>query len=200
MPWLQPLTLHNNYCSLEPLSHTHLEGLIEATKDGELWKIHYARVPSPTEMAAQIQHRLEAQQQGTMLPFAVISHLTNKPVGMTSYCRTEQVNKRVDIGWTWYAKSHQRTALNTICKQLLLTYAFETLNCNAVGFRVDVLNKPSQNAVQRLGAKFEGIIRNHPVLPNGNIQDMCLYSILPHEWPAVKTHLAWLLSQHNNMH
>lgn len=198
MSWLEPLTLHNDYCTLEPLSHRHHDGLVEATQDGELWNIHYERVPKPAEMSAEIDRRLETQQQGTMLPFVVIPNHTKKPVGMTTYCRIDAINKRVDIGWTWYAKSHQRTALNTVCKQLLLTHAFETLNCIAVNFRVDVLNQPSRRAVERLGAKFEAIMRNHSILPNGNMQDMCLYSILPHEWPQVKMHLAWLLGQHRN--
>lgn len=199
MSWVIPLILENSYCKLEPLSIDHLNALIDAVKDGELWKIHYARVPEAHDMQQEINRRLEAQEQGQMLPFTVFEKKTGKIVGMTTYCHIDSVNKRLNIGWTWYAKSHHRTALNTACKQLLLTHAFEKLNCIAVGFRVDVLNQPSQNAVERLGARFEGIMRNHSVLPNGNLQDMRFYSILPNEWPQIKTHLQWLLEKYSNI-
>ena len=195
MKWLEPLILSNDYYTLEPLSHQHHDALVEATKDGELWRIRYAQIPSPEEMRQEITRRLELWEKEVMLPFTVINNRIKKVVGMTTYCWIDNVNRRLDIGWTWYSKSQQRTALNTICKSMLLTHAFEKLNCIAVGFRVDALNQPSRTAVERLGAKLEGIIRNYSLLRDGNIRDMCYYSILPHEWPNVKAHLNWLLSK-----
>ena len=195
MSWPEPLTLRGNYCTLEPLSHDHHDALVEAVKDGELWNLWYAFVPKPDEMKEEISRRLELQTKGSMLPFAVINNKTQQVVGMTTYCETNSVNRRLDIGWTWYAKSQQRTALNTECKLMLLTHAFEKLNCIAVGFRVDSLNRQSRNAVERLGAKLEGVVRNYSLLPNGNVRDMCFYSILPHEWPNVKANLSWLMNK-----
>jgi N-acetyltransferase len=128
------------------------------------------------------------------MPFIVIHRQTQQIAGMTTYCQIDNVNKRLDIGFTWYAKSHQRTSLNTHCKLLLLTHAFEKLDAIAVGFRVDFLNHVSCRAVERLGAKLEGVIRNYAVMPDGNIRDMCFYSILPYEWPRVKAHLHGLLN------
>lgn len=197
MNWPQPLTIENDYCKLEPLTHDHHDALVEAVNDGEIWKVHYALVPTPQQMKNEIVNRLQLQKEGMMLPFVIIHKKTNKIVGMTSYCRIDNVNKRLDIGYTWYAKSYQRTALNTECKILLLTHALEKLNCIAVGFRVDYLNQPSRKAVERLGAKFEGVIRNYAVMPNGGLRDMCFYSILPHEWPNIKTHLQALLEKYN---
>ena len=196
MAWPETVILRSNCCTLELLSHAHLDQLVNATKDGELWNIHYARVPSPDDMHHEITRRLQEHENGSMLPFAVIDNKTQLAIGMTTYCRTDSVNKRLGIGWTWYAKSYQQTALNTSCKLILLTHAFEQLNCIAVEFRVDVLNQPSQKAVARLGARFDGIIRNHSILPNGIIQDMRLYSVLPHEWPTIKQHLRWLLEKY----
>ena len=177
--WPKPKIFQGKHCVLEPLSHDHHDSLFEAVKDGELWNLSYAGVPHPNEMKNEISRRIKLQNDGTMLPFAVISKRTNKAVGMTTFCHTDKNNRRVDIGWTWYAKSHQRTALNTECKLILLTHAFEELSCIAVAFRVDSLNRRSQNAVLRLGAKLEGLIRNYSILPNGIVRDMCFYSLLP---------------------
>ena len=195
MAWLEPLTLHGKYCTLEPLSPNHHGELVEAVKDGELWNLWFARVPSPENMQSEISRRLDLQAKGSMLPFAVLDNKTKKAIGMTTFCWIDSVNKRVDIGWTWYAKSYQRTAFNTECKSLLLAHAFEQLVCIYVGIRVHKLNHRSREAVERLGATLEGIIRNYCVMPNGHIADMCFYSILPHEWPNVKAHLNWLLSK-----
>ncbi len=195
MAWPEPTILENDYCLLEPLKYDHHDALVEAVKDGELWNIHYALVPTPQEMKNEIANRLDLQKQGLMLPFTVIHKKTKKVVGMTSYCRIDNMNKRLDIGYTWYAKSHQKTALNTECKLTLLRHAFEKLNCIAVGFRIDFLNQPSRKAVERLGAKFEGVVRNYSIMPNGNTRDMCFYSILPHEWLHIKTHLRSLLDR-----
>lgn len=189
MSWLKPITLHSDYCTLVPLAYEHHDGLVEAVKDGELWQLGYALVASPEDMKKDIKRRLALFAEGTMLPFTVIHNQSQKIVGMTTYCQANESNRRLDIGFTWYAKSHWRTALNTECKRLLLAHAFETLNCIAVGFRVDTLNIRSQNAVKRLGAKLDGVIRNYSILPSGHTRDMCFFSILPHEWPRIKAHL-----------
>lgn len=195
MEWLNLITLQSDYVKLVPLSNEHHDELVEAVKDGELWNLSYAAVPHSQKMKEEINKRLLLLSQEKMLPFTVIHRPTNKIVGMTTYCQIDSVNRRLDIGFTWYAKSYWRTALNTECKKLLLTHAFEQLNCIAVGFRVDTLNQRSQNAVRRLGATFEGVVRNYGILPNGNTRDMCFFSILPHEWPRIKTHLDFLQKQ-----
>ena len=190
MSWLEPISFTGKYCTLEPLSFENHDNLVTAVQDGELWKLLYAAAPKPDEMQQEIKRRLVFQAKGTMLPFAVIHNESQKAIGMTSYCQVDNINKRLDIGFTWYARGCQRTGINSEAKLMLLTHAFEKLNCIAVGFRVDSLNRRSRNAVERLGAKFEGIVRNYSVLPNGNVRDMCFYSILPHEWPNVKTYLS----------
>lgn len=190
---LEATRIDGDYCTLEPLSLDHLEKLNEAVEDGEIWKVRYAEVPKPEQMKDTILHRLELQKQGSMIPFTVISKQTGKVAGMTSYSRIDAKNRRLDIGWTWYAKSYWRTALNTECKLRLLCHAFEALNCIAVGFKVDYLNHRSKRAVERLGAKLDGLIRNYSILPDGNIRDMYFYSIIQSEWPHIKTHLESLL-------
>ena len=189
MLWLEQVTLQGDYCILKPLLLEHHDALVEAVKDGDVWNLHYAMVPKPQDMKKEINRRLELQAKGLMLPFVVIHKETQKIIGMTCYCQIDAPNRRLDIGFTWYAKSYQKTAVNTDCKYLLLTYAFEKLNVIAVGFRVDYLNRPSQKAVERIGAKLEGLIRNYAIMPNGTIRDMYFYSILPHEWPRIKSHL-----------
>ncbi|SRR3989339_583158 len=196
MSWVSPVTLSSDYCTLVPLSLKHHDDLVLAVQDGDLSKLWYAIIPKPDEVKEDIERRLLLQSEGKMFPFAVINNRTQKAVGVTSYCNVDSVNHRLDIGWTWYAKSQQRTALNTTCKLLLLKHAFETLACIAVGFRVDNLNRPSQKAVERLGARYEGTIRNYCVLRDGNIRDMLFYSILPHEWPRIKSHLTNLMHMH----
>lgn len=193
MNWPTPISLTGNHATLMPLTLDHTADLSEAVKDGELWKLWYATIPSPENMANEIERRLNMQDKGTMLPFVVIDNKTRQVVGMTTYCNIDAINKRLEIGWTWYQKSVQRTALNTECKLLLLNHAFETLECIAVEFRVNFFNHTSRKAVERLGAKFDGILRNHRVLTNGVIADWCVYSIINSEWPAVKANLKWKL-------
>jgi RimJ/RimL family protein N-acetyltransferase len=195
MNWLNPITLKGKHATLVPLSKEHTNDLIEAVNDGELWKLWYAMVPSPENMTNEINRRLDLQSNGLMLPFSVVDNTTQKMIGMTTYSQVDNTNKRFDIGFTWYAKSYQKTFINTECKLLLLTHAFETLKAIAVGFRVDYLNKPSQRAVERLGAKYEGMMRNYALMSDGSIRDMCLYSILPSEWPRIKSHLNHLLDK-----
>jgi len=196
MDLLTPVTLKGKNVTLSPLSMNHCADLIEAVQDGELWKIWYATVPSPEEMTHEIQRRLKLQAQGILLPFTVIDPATQKPVGMTTYYKIDTINKRCDIGWTWYRKSAQRTAVNTESKLLLLTHAFEALNCIAITFSANAFNMESRRAIERLGAKLDGILRNYRVMTNGVICDFYHYSIINSEWPAVKANLHHKLEKH----
>ena len=193
MTWLEPVTLRSARATLEPLAHSHGDDLIAAVKDGELWKLWYTTVPEPEKMRADIDRRLALQAKGSMLPFAVIDNTSAKAVGMTTYMNVEPAQRRVEIGATWYRKSVQRTDLNTQCKLLLLTHAFETLDCIAVEFRTHFFNPQSRRGIERLGAKLDGILRNHSVMPNGTLRDTCVYSIIAPEWPTVKAHLTYQL-------
>lgn len=192
---LTPITLQGQHVALEPLGQQHHDELCEATRDGELWKLWYTLVPSPEGMRAEIGRRNALLQQGTMLPWAVRDISTGRVVGMTTYMNIEADKPRVEIGSTWYARSVQRTALNTECKLLLLTHAFDTLECIAVEFRTSSFNFQSRRAIERLGAKPDGILRNHMRMPDGSLRDTCVFSILPHEWPAVKKNLLFKLGR-----
>lgn len=189
MTWLKPVTLQDSAVALVPLSHNHHDALAEAVQDGELWKLWYTLIPTPDKMTAEIDRRLGLQDKGSMLPFTVIDKAQDKPVGMTTYMNVDAANRRVEIGSTWYRKSMQRTALNTRCKLMLLAYAFETLDCIAVEFRTHFFNQQSREAIAKLGAKQDGILRNHQIAGNGTLRDTVVFSILPDEWPTVKTHL-----------
>ena len=162
---------------------------------GELWKLWYAAVPSPESMMSEIQYRLELQKNKMMTPFSVIDNKSKRVIGMTTYLKISEPDRRLDIGWTWYRKNMQKTAANTECKLLLLTHAFEILKCVAVGFGANFFNYNSRRAIERLGAKLDGIIRNNRIMPNGAICDFCLYSIIESEWPTVKIHLESLLQK-----
>jgi RimJ/RimL family protein N-acetyltransferase len=191
--WLQPLTLEGASARLEPLGRRHCNDLIEAVEDGELWRLWYTTIPAPEKMAAEIDRRLGLQAAGSMLPFAVIARASEKAVGMTTYMNVEAAHRRVEIGATWYRKSAQRSDINTQCKMLLLAHAFETLGCIAVEFRTHIFNHRSRRAIERLGAKLDGILRSHQLASNGTLRDTCVYSIIASEWPTVKTHLAYLM-------
>lgn len=193
MTWPTPVTLQDGDVALVPLEAGHEAALTEAVRDGELWNLWYTFIPRPEKMAAEIERRLNLQKQGSMLPFTVLHD--GKPVGMTTYMNVDAANRRVEIGSTWYRKSVQRSALNTRCKLLLLRHAFETLGCIAVEFRTHFFNHQSRAAIERLGAKQDGILRNHQVAPNGSMRDTVVYSILPGEWPAVKAHLTHRLER-----
>jgi RimJ/RimL family protein N-acetyltransferase len=193
MPWLDPVTLRGPHARLEPLSSTHREGLVDAVKDGELWKLWYTSVPRPENMQKEIDRRLSLQAAGTMLPFTV-SDAEGAIAGMTTYMNVDAANRRVEIGSTWYAKRVQRTPLNTQCKLLLLTHAFETLDCIAVEFRTHFFNHQSRRAIERLGAKQDGILRNHQIAPDGTLRDTVVFSIIASEWPTVKAHLNFQLN------
>ncbi|MEY3141064.1 MAG: putative ribosomal N-acetyltransferase YdaF [Pseudomonadota bacterium] len=180
-PFLQDTQLSGEHVRLVPLSMAHHDALIEAVKDGELWRHWYTFIPTPEKMADEISRRLNLHQQGSMLPFAVLQD--GKAVGMTTYMNIDAPNQRVEIGSTWYRANVQRSALNTECKRLLLAHAFEQLNCIAVEFRTHFFNQQSRNAIERLGAKLDGILRNHAI------------NILNTEWPSVKAHLDYQLSR-----
>jgi RimJ/RimL family protein N-acetyltransferase len=194
MPWLEPVTLGGAHAQLKPLSHDHVDGLIEAVKDGELWNLWYTFVPRPEEMAKEIDRRLGLQKQGAMLPFTVFD-ADGRIAGMSTYMNVDAANRRVEIGSTWYAKRVQRSALNTQCKLLLLTHAFEKLDCIAVEFRTHFFNHQSRRGIERLGAKQDGILRSHMIAPNGTLRDTVVYSIIASEWPTVKAHLNYQLNE-----
>lgn len=196
MTWLKPVTLEDDGVALVPLRHDHHDALVEAVQDGELWNLWYTLIPTPEGMTAEIDRRLGLQDKGAMLPFTVLDKTQgSRPVGMTTYMNVDAANRRVEIGSTWYRKSVQRSPLNTRCKLLLLAYAFEDLNCIAVEFRTHFFNHQSREAIAKLGAKQDGILRNHQLGANGSTRDTVVFSILPNEWPAVKTHLQYRLSR-----
>jgi RimJ/RimL family protein N-acetyltransferase len=195
MTWPTPVTLRGTLATLEPLARDHHDDLVEAVKDGELWNLWYTHVPDPDGMRAEIDKRLGRQAAGTMLPFTVIENRNGKVVGMTTYMNIDPDNRRLEIGATWYGRSAQRTGLNTDCKLLLLSHAFETLSCIAVEFRTHAFNQQSRRAIERLGAKLDGILRSHQLAPNGTLRDTCVYSIVAAEWPTVRAHLRWLLQK-----
>jgi len=189
-----PVTLIGVHAQLEPLLLEHGEALEQAAVDGELWKLWYTSVPAPGEMAAEIERRLALHAKGSMLPFTVRERATGRIVGMTSFMHIETADRRVEIGSTWYAASVQRTALNTECKLLLLTHAFETLDCIVVELRTHWMNHRSRAAIARLGAKQDGVLRNHRILPDGSYRDTVVFSIIESEWLAVKANLRWRLN------
>ena len=195
MAWLPAVTLHNDCVTLAPLATSHVDALIEATSDGELWNLWYTHVPRPQDMAAEIARRRQLQDEGAMLPFAVIDNAIGTPVGMTNFMNVDAPNRRVEIGGTWYRRGVQRTGLITHAKQLLLTHAFESLDCIAVELRTHFFNHQSRRAIERLGAKLDGILRNHQIAGNGTLRDTCVYSIVAAEWPTVKAHLAWQIAR-----
>jgi RimJ/RimL family protein N-acetyltransferase len=195
MTWLQPLSLSSPRFDLIPLEQRHCADLIEAVRDGELWTLWYTSIPDPASMSAEIDRRLGLQAAGSMLPFAVIDKHAGKAVGMTTYMNVDTKNRRVEIGSTWYRKSLQRTELNTRCKLLLLKHAFETLGCIAVEFRTHAFNHQSRRAIERLGAKLDGVLRNHQIAANGTLRDTYVYSIIAGEWPVVKAQLMWQLER-----
>ncbi len=196
-PFTTPITLAGRHALLEPLSHDHHDDLVEAVRDGELWKLWYTSVPPPEGMRAEIERRLGLQQAGAMLPFAVRSLPSRRVLGMTGFMNIDANNRHVESGPSWYGKSVQRTLLNTECKLMLLTHAFESLACIAVEFRTGFFNYASRRAIERLGAKQDGILRSHRRYPDGSLRDTVVFSIVAAEWPAVKKHLEFILTRHD---
>jgi RimJ/RimL family protein N-acetyltransferase len=199
MSLCQPVTLAGQYATLVPLLPEHHDDLVEAVRDGELWRMWYTAIPTPQGVAAEITRRLGLQDQGSMLPFAVIENASGKAVGLTTYMNIDNGNRRVEIGSTWYRRRVQRTALNTECKLLLLQHAFEQLQCIAVEFRTHFFNQQSRAGIERLGAKLDGVLRSHQVNPHpdakGSLRDTCVYSVIAPEWPMVRAHLSYQLSK-----
>lgn len=194
MSWPAPVTLRGTHVRVEPLSPAHETGLIDAVRDGELWRLWYTAVPSPEGMAKEIARRLDLHAKGSMTPFTVFD-ADGRIAGMTTYMNVDAANKRVEIGSTWYARRVQRSPLNTECKRLLLAHAFETLGCIAVEFRTHRFNTQSRRAIERLGAQLDGILRSHQRDAQGNLRDTAVYSIVAAEWPTVRTHLDWQLGK-----
>ena len=178
---LDPVTLSGRHVDLLPLSPAHHDGLVEAARDGSLWQLWYTKVPTPEAMAGEIERRLGLLAEGAMLPFTVFDKSAERIVGMTTYLNVDLAGPRVEIGATWYANGAQRTPLNTEAKLLLLTHAFERLSCRVVEFRTHVLNQQSRRAIERLGARLDGILRQHMRMPDGTIRDTCVYSITSEE-------------------
>jgi RimJ/RimL family protein N-acetyltransferase len=186
---LSPVTLTGELVRLEPLGPEHHDALVAAASDGRLWEHWYTAVPSPDDMAADIESRLAMQAAGTMLPFVVRRLSDGVVVGETTYCNAELEVPRVEIGYTWTARSAQRTGVNAESKLLLLAHAFEELGCLAVEFRTHWHNHQSRTAIARLGAKQDGVLRNHRRMPDGSLRDTVVFSILDNEWSAVRSGL-----------
>jgi RimJ/RimL family protein N-acetyltransferase len=195
--WLQPVILAGDLVVLEPLRADHVGDLVTAASDGRLWELWYTSVPTPEGMAAEVAARLAAFDAGTMLPFTVRRADTRAVVGMTSYCNVDAAAPRLEIGYTGTARSAQRTGVNTESKLLLLAHAFETLGCIAVEFRTHWHNVQSRTAIARLGARQDGVLRNHRRLPDGSLRDTVVFSIIESEWPAVRTGLRHRLTRHS---
>ena len=199
MSLCQPVTLTGQHATLVPLLPEHHDDLVEAVKDGELWRLWYTAVPAPQGVASEIQRRLGLQDHGSMLPFAVIENASGQAVGVTTYMNIDNVNRRLEIGSTWYRRRVQRTVINTECKMLLLQHAFEQLQCIAVEFRTHFFNQQSRAGIERLGAKLDGVLRSHQVNPHpdakGTLRDTCVYSVIAPEWPTVRAHLSYQLSK-----
>lgn len=195
MAWLEPVTLQGTHATLEPLAPEHEAALKLACADGELWRLWFTSVPSPATMADEIARRLELQRTGSMLPFTVRQREGGRIVGMTTFMNVDATYRRVEIGSTWYASSVQRTALNTECKLMLMRHAFETLDCIAVELRTHFMNRRSRQAIERLGAKLDGVLRSHARMADGSLRDTAVYSVIAAEWPAVRTNLEWQLGR-----
>jgi len=195
MAFTEPTTLRGKHATIEPLSLAHHNDLVAAASDGELWKLWYTSVPTPEGMMAEIERRLDMQAKGSWLPFVIRRNDTGKISGMTNYLNIDATNRRVEIGGTWNAASTQRTGINTECKLMLLTHAFETLRCIAVEFRTNFMNMQSREAIARLGAKQDGILRNHSVVPGVGYRDTVVFSIIDQEWPVIKRHLQFKLDR-----
>jgi RimJ/RimL family protein N-acetyltransferase len=194
MSWLAPVVLEGPHARLVPLAQEHADGLREAVRDGELWRLWFTNVPAPEDMDREIERRLDLQAQGSMLPWTVFD-ADGRIVGMTTYMNVEAAHRHVEIGSTWYAERVQRTALNTQCKRLLLAHAFESLDCIAVELRTHRLNTRSRRAIERIGAQLDGVLRSHQIARDGSLRDTAVYSIIAAEWPTVRSELDHMLAR-----
>ena len=182
MPWLEPITLRGTHATLVPLTHDHHDDLVEAVRD-------------ESDLRRYLEKAVDERARGVSLPFTTIHRASGRVAGSTRFGSIVREHKRVEIGWTWLGSEFQRTALNTECKLMLLTHAFETKDCVAVEFRTHAFNQGSRRGIERLGAKLDGVLRNNRIMPNGTLRDTCVYSIIAGEWPAVRAHLDARLSR-----
>ena len=195
MAFVEPVTLRDRGVRLEPLALAHEDGLRAAAADGELWKLRITSVPEPQDTRAYIEAALKMREDGNRFAFAVVEDATDKVLGSTSYHDIVPAVKRVEIGWTWYRQSVQRSHVNTTAKLLMMRHAFETLGCAVVGWRTDNYNFASQKAIERLGARKDGVIRHHAVRRDGTVRDTVMYSMTAGEWPEAKAQLLYLLDK-----
>jgi len=195
MRFIEPVTLRGDVATLEPLQLEHAGALARAAADGELWRLWYTHIAPPDGMPEYVATALDMRERLDAMPFVVRANATGNVVGCTRYFNVDAKNRRLEIGHTWYARSVQRTALNTECKLLLLAHAFETLRCIAVEFRTHWFNHASRAAIARLGAKQDGVLRNHQLMADGARRDTVVFSIIDGEWPAVRQHLRHLLAR-----
>jgi N-acetyltransferase len=192
---VQAVTLERAPVRLEPLGLEHEEGLKRAAADGELWNLRFTSVPEPAQARGYIEAALSHREAGHRFPFVVIESATGEVLGSSSYHDIVPAVDRLEIGWTWYAKRVQRSAVNTTAKLLLLTHAFDTLGAKLVGWRTDNYNFASQRAIERLGAKKDGVLRHHALRRDGTVRDTVMYSLTAGEWPEVRAHLEWQLAR-----
>lgn len=190
--WTKVPSLRGSHAMLEPMTREHVAGLQAAAADGKLWKLWYTSVPAPEDTLAYVEAALADHAIGRGLPF-VVCDADGQVVGSTRFARMSSRHRRVEIGWTWYARRVQRSAINTEAKLLLLTHAFEVMDCACVQFRSNWFNHASRAAITRMGAKQDGVLRNHQLMPDGSHRDTVVFSIIATEWPAVKANLQWLL-------
>ncbi len=195
MAFVEPVTLKLRGIALVPLALAHEDGLRAAAADGELWKLRITSVPEPEGTRGYIEAALKMREDGNRFAFAVTDEASGTVLGSTSFHDILPAIKRAEIGYTWYARRCQRTHVNTTCKLLMLTHAFEALGCNVVGWRTDNFNFASQRAIERLGAKKDGVIRGHAIRRDGTIRDTVMYSVAAGEWPEVKAQLLYLLDK-----
>jgi N-acetyltransferase len=195
MIFMDPVTLKGRHATLEPLAPEHHDALIAAASDGALWKLWYTSVPSPEQTRAYIDTALGMRAQRLAMPFVIRANGNGDVVGSTRYCNIDAINRRLEIGYTWQAARVQRTGINTEVKLMLLAHAFDTLKCIAVEFRTHWMNQQSRAAIARLGAKQDGILRNHQRMADGSYRDTVVFSIIESEWPAVKRHLQYKLER-----
>ncbi|MCX2745572.1 GNAT family protein [Mangrovivirga sp. M17] len=193
-PWLKPVTLEGNLVKLIPLTKDHAEDLVSASTDGELWNLKYATIPSEETVDNYISKALDEKDAGLALPFAIVEKKNNRIIGSTRLYEAQPHNRRISLGYTWYSVSFQRTGVNTECKYLILKHAFEKLDAIAVQFKTDWFNFRSREAILRLGAKQDGVLRNDRINPDGSYRDTVVFSIIESEWPAVKRNLDFKLT------
>lgn len=194
---IAPVTLKGQHVRLEPLSQSHLAALTQVGLDEDLWRWIPTQVRTPEEMAGYIEKALDEQARGVSLPFAILEKSCGRAIGSTRYGNIDREHRRVEIGWTWIAREWQRTAVNTECKYLLLRHAFESFGCIRVELKTDSLNERSRNAILRIGAKEEGIFRNHMITSSGRIRHTVYFSVIDSEWPAVKANLESKLNRNS---